>query len=104
MSEEIRDTLKQRGTRYGTLAANGSISQHFKLVARQGLFDHSKDGVLVTSTSWDNMSDDQRQDLDVIFDKISRILTGDPHYDDNWRDIAGYATLVLDNLTKESSQ
>lgn len=96
MSENIQDTLKERGARYGTLMDNGAISQHFKAVARMKYPEP-------TQTSWEKMEPDQQQALDVIFDKISRILTGDPAYDDNWRDIAGYATLVLDRLTKEKT-
>ena len=32
----------------------------------------------------------------MIQHKIGRVLNGDPNYDDNYRDIAGYATLLLD--------
>lgn len=36
--------------------------------------------------------------LDQIAHKISRILTGDPTHADHWRDIAGYATIIADDL------
>jgi hypothetical protein len=36
----------------------------------------------------------------MIFCKITRILTGDPNYTDNWHDIAGYAKLVEIELNK----
>lgn len=41
---------------------------------------------------------DQMYALDMILVKIGRIINGDPNYDDNWRDISGYATLVADRL------
>lgn len=44
---------------------------------------------------------DQRECLEMIAHKIGRILNGDPHYEDSWRDIAGYATLVADRLALE---
>ena len=44
------------------------------------------------------LSPDQDDALTMIAVKISRIVNGDPDYSDNWRDIAGYATLVADRL------
>lgn len=37
----------------------------------------------------------------IILNKLLRIL-GDPRNLDSWRDIAGYATLVVDYLEKEA--
>lgn len=42
----------------------------------------------------------QRESLDMIAVKISRILHGNPNEPDHWLDIAGYATLVHNILTK----
>jgi hypothetical protein len=36
----------------------------------------------------------QRESLDMIQHKISRILNGDPNIVDSWADIAGYAHIV----------
>jgi hypothetical protein len=36
----------------------------------------------------------------MIAHKIGRILNGDPNYADSWIDIAGYAQLVADRLTR----
>jgi hypothetical protein len=46
------------------------------------------------------MDSDMRESLDLIANKLSRIINGDPYYDDSWRDISGYATLVLQRLEK----
>lgn len=35
----------------------------------------------------------------MIVHKIGRILNGDPNYADSWHDIAGYATLIDQQLT-----
>jgi hypothetical protein len=40
--------------------------------------------------------DDQRQALDEIAGKLSRIVCGNPHDPEHWDDIAGYAKLVAD--------
>lgn len=34
----------------------------------------------------------------MIFNKVARILNGNPNYADSWVDIAGYAKLVSDRL------
>lgn len=41
----------------------------------------------------DSLSEGQREALDMIAVKISRILSGDPNHADHWDDIAGYAYL-----------
>jgi len=38
--------------------------------------------------------------LQMIAVKISRICNGNPHEIDHWKDIAGYATLVVKELKK----
>jgi hypothetical protein len=40
----------------------------------------------------------QREALDMIQHKIGRILAGNPNHHDHWHDIAGYATLVANEL------
>jgi hypothetical protein len=44
------------------------------------------------------LEDDQAEALEMIANKIARILNGDPDYADSWTDIAGYATLVAERL------
>ena len=87
---ELRDVLAERGRRYGDFADNADIAQCFKTVLRN-------------SPRWGRLQPDQKEALEVIASKISRILTGDPDYDDNWVDIAGYATLVADRLKRDAT-
>jgi DNA primase len=47
---------------------------------------------------WDSLAPYQREALEMIAQKISRALHGNPHEVDHWRDIAGYATLVVNEL------
>jgi hypothetical protein len=44
------------------------------------------------------LSMSQKEALDMIASKIGRILSGDPNEVDHWRDIAGYAQLVVREL------
>lgn len=40
----------------------------------------------------------QREALEMILHKVSRIVTGNANYGDHWDDIAGYATLIANML------
>ena len=86
----VASTLAQRGVRYGKFLDHAVIAQ--------GLKD-----VMWATTAWEWMLPDQQQALEVIMDKVARILNGDPNYDDNWVDIAGYATLVFNRLREEQA-
>lgn len=93
VASSVEATLAQRGSRYGDFTDHAELCQHFKYVAT-GMTIPDNGGML----AWDKLSAVQKQALEVIFDKIARILTGDPNYDDNWHDIQGYAKLVEDRL------
>ena len=82
-------TLSERDKRYGGFINNASIAQRLKMVMR-------------STSVWDDLTWDKREALEMIASKIGRMLSGDPEYVDNWHDIAGYATLVEQRLTKET--
>jgi hypothetical protein len=79
--------LTERGSRYGNFLDTARITQRLKNVAHQFAQQHDK-----------TFDVDQAEALDMIFNKIGRILNGDPNYADSWIDIAGYAKLVADRL------
>jgi hypothetical protein len=81
----IEETLAERGKRYGDFRSHARIAQSLKYILRQ-------EGL------WTDLSDDKQQALEVICDKMARIVNGDPEYHDNWHDIVGYAKLVADTL------
>ena len=92
----INKTLEQRGSRYGK----------FKYVAAT---TYALQEILREASNHEHMTDDQVIALDMICNKMARIVNGDPSYIDNWHDIAGYATLVeqelnITNRDQEQSQ
>lgn len=91
---QIDNVLAERGKRYGDFSDHAAIAQGLQDVMRRA-------GVKVCGESWNKLSDVQKQALTVIADKIARILSGDPNYDDNWIDIQGYAKLAQDRLPKQ---
>lgn len=82
---DVKKTLEERGTRYGEFHEQAWYAQGIK-------------AILQTSPKWIEMEDEQREALDMIANKIARILNGDPNYADSWIDIAGYATLIANRL------
>ena len=85
--ESINDTLSQRGKQYGNFAMQSAIAAVLKRAMRAG-------------PGWARLKPEQQEALDHIQVKISRILNGNPNYSDSWHDIAGYATLVEQLLSR----
>lgn len=83
----LADILADRGAKYGPYIGHAKIACRLKEVMHQAVIENRK-----------MMAPDQMETLDMIAHKIGRILNGDPDYEDSWRDIAGYATLVADRL------
>ena len=84
-TSSVASTLEQRGARYGSFAANAEATQSLKMI-------------MEAQRGWNRLSDTQRESLHMIQHKISRILNGNPNYEDSWQDIVGYATLAIQEL------
>jgi hypothetical protein len=82
---EINNILQERGERYGPFETTALISQQLKMMMQE-------------SPKWNRLTSVQRESLEMIQHKIARMLNGDPDYIDNWVDIIGYATLVLETM------
>ena len=89
MQPSVENTLVERGKRYGSFIDHAAIAQGIK-------------NNMWLVEGWARLAIDQKQALEVIADKIARILNGDPDYTDNWHDIQGYAKLVEDRLIENS--
>lgn len=76
-------TLSAREVTHGKYRDTAEIAQELKGVVRKN------DAQL---------TDPQRETLDLICTKIARILSGNPNEPDHWHDIAGYARLIEKEL------
>jgi hypothetical protein len=85
---KIEDTLEERGKQYGKFSSLSALSQTLKREIRE-------------TECFDSMMHYQVESLEMIIHKIARICNGDPDYVDSWRDIAGYATLVVKYLEEK---
>lgn len=85
----VEETLKQRGKRYGSFNRHAELAQKFKHDFHSHVQLHGQPT---------EFSNSMIEAIDMIFHKLARIANGDPAYDDTWRDIAGYAQLIVDEL------
>jgi len=73
----------------GSFAATSTMSQTLKDVMR-------------SSPNWDQLSDSQKESLELIAQRVARVLIGDKDYREHWNDVAGYAMLGGENPKKTS--
>ena len=78
-SEEL--TAKRQHT-HGSFADNAMIAQAFKGIARM-------------SAGWAKLDDVEKETMDMVFSKFSRILSGKSMAREHWEDVEGYAHLVV---------
>lgn len=84
MQMPINVNLSSKERMHGVYKETSAMSQSIKDVFRSG-------------KNWSNLNDAQRESLENIAIKLSRLLTGNAQHRDHWDDIAGYATLAVDN-------
>ena len=85
--KDVTETLDTRGNRYGEYRNVSTTAQQLKETLRDGV-------------SWSIMEPYMQESLDLIANKLARIVNGDPFYDDSWHDVGGYAKLVEIELAK----
>lgn len=78
---EINNTLNERGARYGNYSDVAGTTQQLMAIVECG-------------ANYEHLNAEQKTSLFMICNKIARAVNGDPQYFDNYRDIAGYATLA----------
>lgn len=83
----VEKTLIERGSRYGDFKTHAEVTQRIK------------DAMYLTDYTG-KLKPHHVEALDMIANKIGRIINGDPDYADSWHDIAGYATLVEQEIGK----
>lgn len=90
----VSETLQERGSRYGDFTENAVISQQLKQLIMYENNGKFREG-------YRRCSFVQREALEMIAQKIARILNGDPNYKDNWHDIQGYARLAEERCNEK---
>lgn len=86
----IEEVLEERDKRYGGFKSQAELSQTLK-------------SVIILSKNHPIMPNYQREALSMILHKIARICNGDYMYIESWRDLAGYAQLVVSQLNNSEN-
>ncbi len=73
--------LTERGKTHGRFEDNAKVAQFLR-------------GYWRSHSTWASMPETQREALDQMAGKFSRILSGQALFDDHWADLAGYAELA----------
>ena len=68
---KVDDLLDERQSTHGSFLDNARVSQALKEVV------HSEE-------NWDKLHDIHKEAIEYIFGKISRIIAGDPSFNDGW--------------------
>lgn len=98
MTDIVSEITKQRGSVYGSFLHNAIVAQAIKR-AISSIPDPENEGA-----RYANLPPDVREGLELIALKMSRIVTGDPEYLDNWDDIGGYAKIIADRIRLRRSK
>lgn len=86
MATKIEKILKERGEQYGNFVDQFAFAQELKQT-------------MAEQPNWEELTPAQAEVLDMVSHKLSRILHGNQNNEDSWRDIAGYVTLVADDIS-----
>jgi len=86
---EINETLSTREGQYGEYRVVSEISQNIKAIIKD-------------SPNYKLMPTYMKESLDMIANKMARILNGNYYLNDSWHDIGGYAALVV--MTNEDNE
>ena len=78
--------LSERHHTHGDFTDNARTAQQLKAVARAGV-------------KWSEMTDVEREAIEMILHKIARAVNGNPHFQDHYDDMVGYAQLVSNRLS-----
>lgn len=97
MADNIQTTLDEREEKYGSWKNHSQISYDIQTAIAEGWNNRTQ------ASEIKGLPPYMTESLTMIATKIGRIVNGDPFYDDSWRDIAGYATLVVNELAKSHS-
>ena len=92
MNDVVAEITAKRNSVYGPFLHNAIVAQAIKRALR-GIPDPDNEGLC-----WEHLPQDVHEALDLIALKMSRIVTGDHAYLDNWDDIGGYAKIVADRI------
>lgn len=92
--QTIEQTLEERGSRYGEFTKVAHLTETLYHTIMQTYFDTHGGSQAAHLPPYMTFA------TRMICNKLARAFCGDPLYEDNFRDIAGYSTLIASELIK----
>lgn len=86
---ETSRLLADRGRTPGSYICTANLAQELKFIMHH-------------SDNWSRMNAVQKESIELICTKLARIGNGNHKEPDHWKDIAGYATLVVIELENQN--
>lgn len=88
---QIDEILHRKSKSKGKFSDRATLNQMLK-------------GSLRWHANWQELSDDKKEALEMIMDKISMIMNANPESRKTWFNVAGYAKLIADTLPDEEEE
>lgn len=88
---QIENIIAERADTHGDYKTQAALAQTIKRMLRN-------------TRNWERLEYHQAQSLEAMCDKIARILCGKFSEQDHWSDIAGYAQLVVFELSHQATR
>lgn len=85
----IQTTLNERGQTYGDFRTQATLSQTLSAIWKQHYYQTHPNEQIPPFVL---------EAVEMIFHKLARVANGNPLYADSFRDVAGFAQLVVDIL------
>ena len=82
---DIQTIITDRAKTHGNFKDHAKISQNLKRAIRN-------------EAAFNFLDDPKREALEMILNKVARIIAGNSKHKDHWDDIAGYAMLISKEL------
>lgn len=96
---KTEELLEQRASVHGDALDQFQVSQDLKKIFQTLLEGND----FYKQATWPEQCM-INEGLDMTATKLSRILVGDCTFDDHWRDIGGYNTIVANHFKKEEKK
>ena len=97
MKTEINEVLGARGAVYGSYSEICDVTRVMRDKVEAAIHSNPK---------YDKLPNDVKhtivESIGMILHKIARVAVGDPLHLDNFVDIAGYATLAVEEIEKQT--
>lgn len=85
---ETAELIQERGTSHGQYSNTARYIQQLKRIVANACVERHRRGQ-------EPLTDQERESLEMVMHKAGRILSGDSHFEDHWKDIEGYARIAI---------